>query len=204
MSAEACLIDKGCTMAAVIAAVVLLVMGFSELLTTSRIQSSSACGRASTMSKHKEESGASAKNSHMINSDIQAHVNVDQVLATDTWLNTDANSENAYIGQPVDETAAFDDVFFVDDSTKNSDVWKDFKAPSTEAVLASSNQRPFSMMTEMEDSRQSANLGLNASVRDAVNPLPKPKLNCDSTICFNSSESHASAIMRQRAAKECI
>lgn len=196
-------IDKFCCIAVVVAAIVLIVMGFSEMSNNHRIQSSNACGRTSNIA---EAPGSSAKNSNvMINETApHAHLDVDHVMSGDTWLNTAANSENAYMGQPVDENAAFDDVFHVDESTNGTDVWKDFKAPSTESVLASSNQRPFSMMTEMEDSRQSANLGLNASVRDAVNPLPKPKLSCDSTICFHSSESHATAVLRQRAAQECI
>lgn len=199
------MIDKFCCMAAIIAAVVLLAMGFSEASAHGKLQKSGTCGRYSIA----DSKAASAKKSDVaVPNDPYPHNNVDEVLTTDEWMNTDSNKDNVYTGQSVDVDKAFGEgdgsVFFVDPSIQGSDVWKDFKAPSTESVLTSSNIRPFSLTTGMEDSRQSANLGLLASVRDAINPLPKPKLNCDSTICFNSSESHANAVMRQRANDECI
>lgn len=187
-------------MAAIIAAVVLLTMGFAEMTTFMRIQSSGTCGRAAKLSNPKEAK-ASAKYAHA-GSQPTAKAN-SMVDAEEEWMNTKYD-ENAYKGMEQNEEELSKQFAWFANSEGYPDVEKHaFTPPSKEEILASHGQRPISLSTQMDSPTNSKSIGNITDIRSTLNPLPKPPIDCSGGVIFGGSDLYAEAVKEQVESSAC-
>lgn len=193
-------IDQFCCMAAIIAAVVLLTMGFAEMTTFMRIQNSGTCGRASKLSNPKE-TAASAKYVHA-GSEPTAKAN-SMVDAYEEWMNTKYD-ENAYKGMEQNEEELKKQFSWFANSEGYPEVEKHaFTPPSKEEILASHGQRPISLSTQMDSPTNSKSIGNITDIRSTLNPLPKPLIDCSGGVIFGGSDLYAEAVKEQIESSAC-
>lgn len=190
-------------MAAIIAAVVLLTMGFAEMTSFMRIQNSGTCGRASELSNSKEskEKAASAKFVHA-GSRPTAKAN-SMVDADEDWMNTN-HDENAYKGLEQNEEELSKQFVWFANSNGYPEVEKHaFTPPSKEEILASHGQRPISLSTQMDSPTNAKSIGNTTDIRSTLNPLPKPPIDCSGGVIFGGSDLYAEAVKQQIESNAC-
>lgn len=189
-------------MAAIIAAVVLLTMGFAEMTTFMRIQNSGTCGRASKLSSPKEtENATSAKYVHAGHQPTAKSNGM--VDADEQWMNTKYD-ENAYKGMEQNEEELKKQFIWFANSEGYPEVEKHaFTPPSKEEILASHGQRPISLSTQMDSPTNSKSIGNITDIRSTLNPLPKPPIDCSGGVIFGGSDLYAEAVKEQVDSSAC-
>lgn len=200
MPSENSLVDKFCCMAAIIAAIILLSMGFAEMNTYKRIRSSGTCGRQAQIENEK----VSAK--HALQGSVPVPEENEMVKENDTWQytppppdnSTDAVKTEDYFGWEAPESV---NAMFLQNAVNTKDILKSQNIRSNSNALFTQSQEPtYAKVTGLiQDLRETA-----LSKTDA-NPgvYNRRKLQCKDPIPWGGTDIYASALEKALNDGDC-
>lgn len=200
MPGENSVVDKFCCMAAIIAAIILLSMGFAEMNTYKRIRSSGTCGQKATIEHEK----VSAK--HALQGSNPVPVGNDMIKDEDTWqytpppedTSTDAVKTEDYFGWEAPESVS---AMFTNNAVNTKD------------ILTSQNIRSntFANQTQSDEPTGFKARGRVLDPRETL--LPKSsdnpgiydrKVRCKDPIPWGGTDMYASRIQKALENGDCL